>query len=406
MRLILAGEIAAMAALAVAGLDAAPSPPPDGSLRFNPPVPYEVSSSEPKDVVAGYFNNDEFLDLAVSSGPGKFDDVVSIMLGDRRGGFAENRAYTTALGPRGLTTADFNHDSIPDLAVTAGGRDAATVHILLGRGNAEGDFRPAADLPTGVFPIAVAADDFNHDTHVDLAVANNVYGGVLIYLGYGDGTFAAGAGVPGSGNMGTDIAVGYFNGDEHADLVFAHYYGLTTFMGLGDGTFSIGGAAGSGYLTQSVTVGDLDVDGHADIACAELYMNRMVVSWGRGDGTFTPGPMVTIGSFLMDLKIARINADAHPDVVVAFQDGDQAVVIRGAGGRSLSAPLAFDAGIQPAAVVVGDFNGDRFADLALPFRNWGDAAFVSILTQVPPPPRVHRRSGGQRRLPVEVTPWP
>ena len=66
--------------------------------------------------------------------------------------------------------------------------------------------------------------DFNNDGNADLAI------GTRVFLGNGDGTFAAGVAIPGTREV---LAAADFNRDGYTDLVTDE--GIL--LGKGDGTF-------------------------------------------------------------------------------------------------------------------------------------------------------------------------
>ena len=71
--------------------------------------------NKPQSVVAGDFNGDGFIDLAVLNSS---DKNISILTGDGTGKFtATSATYATGYGPVALVTADFNGDGKLDLAV-------------------------------------------------------------------------------------------------------------------------------------------------------------------------------------------------------------------------------------------------------------------------------------------------
>jgi hypothetical protein len=83
-----------------------------------------------------------------------------------------------------LTAGDFNHDGITDLAVVRGGAPSSianSVSVLLSKG--DGTFQAAATYSAGDSVAAITTDDFNEDTKLDLAVANeNPRGTVSVLL--------------------------------------------------------------------------------------------------------------------------------------------------------------------------------------------------------------------------------
>jgi hypothetical protein len=87
---------------------------------------------------------------------------------------------------------DFSDDGIPDLVLAdtgnSGNPGPGTVSVLLGKG--DGTFEAAVKYPAGLSPIWVAVADFNGDSILDLAVASTGHD-VSVLLGKGDGTFHA-----------------------------------------------------------------------------------------------------------------------------------------------------------------------------------------------------------------------
>ncbi len=173
-------------------------------------VPFPWSS------VAGDFNGDGFLDLAVTN---QSSHSVTILLGDNTGHFGvPPKTFGVGTTPRSVALGDFNGDGKLDLAVANYGSN--DVSILLGTGN--GSFGPATSFPAGTHATAVAVGDFNGDGKLDLVVANYGSNNVSVLFGTGNGSFGA----PTSFSAGTNpigVAVGDFNGDGALDLAVANY---------------------------------------------------------------------------------------------------------------------------------------------------------------------------------------
>src|SRR5262245_45877891 len=87
----------------------------------------------------------------------------------------------------------------------------------------------------GGYPQSVISADFNNDTIVDLAVANSNGRTVGVLLGNGDGTFQNAVNT--SADYPDSLAAGDFNNDTFLDLVTASDHGINVFLGNGDGTF-------------------------------------------------------------------------------------------------------------------------------------------------------------------------
>src|SRR5207253_9503630 len=136
------------------------------------------------------------LDLATVNFDGQ---TVTVLLGNGKGTFAPAPgspvAVTNAPDPNSLVAGDFNGDGRLDLAVGSFGND--TVAILLGKG--DGTFTQVngcCGTPVGLTRIfSMAAGDLNGDGKLDLVLGvQNADAGyaadyVSTMLGNGDGTF-------------------------------------------------------------------------------------------------------------------------------------------------------------------------------------------------------------------------
>src|ERR1700751_4532411 len=98
--------------------------------------------------------------------------------------FGPGTSYTVGNGPLGIVAGDFNGDGRLDLAVANSGSGSISVLI----GNGDGTFQPALNTPAGTTPWALTVADLNGDGHQDLVVADEA-GSVLVLLGKGGGTF-------------------------------------------------------------------------------------------------------------------------------------------------------------------------------------------------------------------------
>jgi parallel beta-helix repeat protein len=279
---------------------------------------------------------------------------------------------SAGLTPASVAARDFNGDGIPDLAIANYG--SGTVTILLGTGN--GMFSPAANSPAavGAEPSAVVAGDFNGDGVPDLAIANYGSGTVAILLGNGDGTFTLASNSPlvvGSGP--NSVVVGDFNGDGIADLAVANTNGdtVTILLGNGNGTFT--SASGSpvpvGNGPISVVAGDFNGDGIPDLAVANASDNTVTILLGNGDGTFAlaANNPVSVGSEPSSVVVGDFNGDGILDLAVGNYGDNTVTILLGSGNgtftSAVNSPVAVGSG--PSSVVVGDFNGDGIADLAV-----------------------------------------
>ena len=248
---------------------------------------------------------------------------------------------------------------------------------------------PTSPIMTGNGPAAVGTGDFNNDGKPDLAVVSSVTNSIYILLGNGDGTFtvAPGSPIPGVGTIGCidqnqasncSITVGDFNHDGNADLAETAMFAepgnvvantVVVLLGHGDGTFTpaTGSPITVGNFPQAVRTGDFDKDGFLDLVVANAKDNTISILLGNGDGTFTPGATVPVGGFPFFLAVSDFNADGSPDLAVSNQSDSTVTILLGNGDGTFTQPAGSPIpgfNYNPGAVVAADFNGDGKVDIA------------------------------------------
>ena len=171
-------------------------------------------------VAVGDLNGDGKLDLAIATSS---TNTVTILLGNGDGTFtpATGLSPTTGNQPQSIVAGDFNGDGKLDLAIANASDN--TVTILLGNG--DGTFTQASGSPiaVGTTPYMIVAADFRANGKLDLATANSGSNDVTLLLGNGDGTFAQAAASPFRvGKTPYSLMVGDFNSTGRPGLAVAN----------------------------------------------------------------------------------------------------------------------------------------------------------------------------------------
>jgi hypothetical protein len=142
----------------------------------------------------------------------------------------------------------------------------------------------------------------------------------------------------GAGYAPYSVSIGDLNRDGHPDLIVANQAcndqcagKIGVLLNNGDGTFQkMVQHASGGWIAQSVVVADVNGDGKNDVLVAHSCVSKTNCNTGvvgvlLGDGNAGFQPFKTYssgGSWTYSIRIADLNGDGHPDLVVANQIGD------------------------------------------------------------------------------------
>jgi hypothetical protein len=362
----------------------------------------------PAGIVVADFNSDGKADLAVLGGLGPIcggmSGTISILLGKGDGTFTTTSTICAANPIAGLA-GDFNHDGKLDLAVVSTNgsfvcgfnppQECSDLTIYLGNG--DGTFTESWNFPIDGDFFTIGAGDFNGDGNLDLAVAY-VYSGlsnVGIFFGNGDGSFDFSSDVGDAELKSSSLAIGDFNNDGIIDIASVGTGGFTgggvdigpvsIFLGNGDGTFTLVASQPSVTTVNpvSLTTGDFNNDGNLDLAIADAGSTALTILDGNGDGTFTQvGGEPVLPQSSNFLTTADFNGDGKLDLVFSSAANIISIFL-GIGDGTFQAGYSQAMDYAPNGVAVADFNGDGRLDLGV--TNSSDNT-VSILLQTPARP--------------------
>jgi Chitobiase/beta-hexosaminidase C-terminal domain/FG-GAP-like repeat/Bacterial Ig-like domain (group 3)/FG-GAP repeat len=345
------------------------------------------TGNAPDTVLAGDFNQDGHQDLAVANSN---DSTISIFLGNGSGTFTSAPNLTSGGTPLKMVSGDFNGDGIPDLATA--NLNGGSVSILLGHGNGTFDAGATVTLGAGQAPSAIAAGDFNGDGKTDLAVAySSVQTSIL--LGNGDGTFTVTSGPTTANTLGdlNSIAVSDFDGDGKLDLAVGNgnnVQGKTTpisiFLGNGDGTFAAVSSSPMVPSPVAIVIADLNQDGIPDLIVPNWIAGGATLLLGGGDGTFSAYPVTApAGVSPEGLAVGDFNGDGIPDLAIANESGSTVSVDLTEPTVTANTPgVAVLPGVLGAHLVDASYPGDALyqPSVSATTRLWGQpAATVTVL---------------------------
>ncbi|TFB13251.1 T9SS type A sorting domain-containing protein [Candidatus Marinimicrobia bacterium MT.SAG.4] len=232
---------------------------------------------------------------------------------------------------------------------------------------------------------SAAFADYDNDGYLDIYVLNRSQAVIdyanRLYRNNGDGTFSDVTESSGSGDLGTSLAVGFFDydNDNYSDIYVVNEFGRDgLYHNNGDGTFTnvaidldIPLGAGMG-----VDFSDYDNDGDIDIYVTNLARDFLLTN--NGDGTFEDnGETLGISNVTMawGVNFFDFDNDGDEDIFVAngamlwpliYNETNVFYVNNGSLGFSERAlDMRLDDDGDGRASVCFDFNDDGYGDLLI-----------------------------------------
>ena len=290
-----------------------------GGGAFAAPVNYAVGS-RPMEAVAGDFDRDGKIDLAVAD---QGSNNVAILRGNGDGTFGTPTFFPCGsdVQPSALVAGDFNLDGNLDLAVA----NAFSPHLAVLMGRGDGTFAAPVFYALGGSynpSESISAADLDQNGTLDLVVT----GGLAAMYGRGDGTFVQHSIYAGPSPV--QVTIRDLDGDGHPDLLVANgnFGGVAVVKGLGGGVFAPPTLYGGALNAQSTVVADFNGDGILDFAVSnprdgvrdglvQIFLGQSTA--GLPNGTFSFHSNYTVPPNCNGIVTSDFNGDRRPDVIVA-----------------------------------------------------------------------------------------
>ena len=315
---------------------------------------------EPVAILAEDLNDNGIVDIITADAT---DGTISIFIND-------GSANLTALSRLVIGGEPYALAMIGQRIAVA---DRINSRVVLLRKTGDGRLQVDGTAPTGIEPIAIGVADFNNDGTLDILTANDIGRDVTLLLGTGTGFEAPRhfplGGVPGA------LTLGDFDIDGFTDfaVTLPLVDQIAVYRRTPQGQFirafdaPVPGGPSAILLADDQRV-RVSGDGFPDMLVVSERAATVTLFQGRAPETVPP--FVETSRFATSkgaIAFAATEIDRDPgafaDLVIAGRDVGRFMVLRGRGAGSYIGAVTFTTDLGPAAVALGDFDGDRLTDI-------------------------------------------
>ncbi len=166
-----------------------------------------------------------------------------------------------------------------------------------------------------------------------------------------------------------NVVTGDFNNDGVLDYAIGDNNAATisVFIGTGNGAFLPAVTYPIALESTDLKVGDFNGDGKLDLVSVGPTdgPSQISVLLGDGDGTFQPQVPYTVGGAGISVVVGDFNGDGFEDIATANIGDDTVSILLGRGDGTFQNQVQYPVGEGPLSLTAGDFNGDGILDLAV-----------------------------------------
>ncbi len=302
-------------------------------------------------LAAGDIDRDGFLDLVAGYdllGGGTL--AAEVLRGDGAGAFTSASSIGGMVIQASLNLVDLEADRDLDLVFA----DSSTGQLAIALGNDSTTLGAPSTIAVAGGVSSHAAGDVTGDGRPDVVTASSAAAEVKEFAGLGGGALGSPVAFPTSAAPGR-VLVLPVNGDGVLDVVVSEIFSISTLLANGAGGLSA--PVTTATIALGIAAGDVNLDGHVDLAALPFLSTSVPVFLGNGTGAFAPGPLVptlnaaSIGWLVLD----DVTGDGAPDLVSG--GGTTALL-------SLNANSGIGTFLAPVSLATSALNGaGRLADL-------------------------------------------
>ncbi len=341
-----------------------------------------TGSGLPVGLTSGDFNGDGKPDMAAPNNGGTVVFVWKNQSTVNTPFFGVRQSFDVGNTPTDAVTADIDGDGKLDIIVTNAGSNSISV-LRNTSSSANISFNNKIDYAAGSYPYGVVTADVDRDGKTDVIVTNHNGHSVSVYRNISTvGIISLEPKIDFSLDAYTPkgVCAADFDEDGLSDIATANSNGvsfsiLKNTSTIGNISFAAKIDVPAGGLPQSVTAGDLDDDGRAELVMGyELTTSPVSLFKNTSTGntiSFALLQNYTIGGSSWEVRIADLNGDGKPDFTATNREGNSISVFKNTGSQfvlSFAPKVDYATGCcssSPWGSSMTDVDGDGKSDLAV-----------------------------------------
>ncbi len=314
-------------------------------------------------IATGDFNHDGYPDIAVTE---YYREHCLIFLNDGTGQFNQFGQITLELAALDIISIDIDNDGYEDLVFNFCHHetDHLNMDVFRNNGDATFTFFERYPLHNYICVLKLLTADYTGDGYNDIAACWQ-NGLVRIFENNGNCTFTAAGDYGISGNGGRanlDIGNCDFNGDYRPDII-AGDADISILINKGDGTFPESNTWKAPAKTFGLETGDMNNDGIWDLVYGHEYGVTVLID--DGSGLFTDSVECPLGSSANDVILGDFNGDSWLDIAATQSNASAVAVFFNATNGTFTLQSHIPVQHLPSQIQIGEFNGDNAPDLAV-----------------------------------------
>ena len=255
--------------------------------------------------------------------------------------------------------------------IWSGGRLLAALGVFVTTTAATSGAAPLFESPflgftaaTGSPPAFIAHADVDGDGREDLVTAHQTSDLVFVWTGQGDGTFRTIESF--SASSARCVATGDLNADGHLDLAIARLTEVQIALGNGDGTFGPNLVISYGTSVSTCGLADMDADGKLDLVTSSPSANVISIRHGNGDGTFSAFKSdFPTGARPWFFMLGDLDGNGSLDAVTVNTNASTVSVLLGTGAGGFFPKTDYPTGAGAVYGAIADLDGDLVPDIAV-----------------------------------------